>query len=160
MSASLQKYDEKNQQDYDENTDLINVGLDRISSDINLKPTIAQLSQITGLHRNTLNNRSFPKERLRKIKQKRKVYSELKKVEKKDAVKELEDQLDNAKVELIHWFTKFHALELNFQQLQIKTSRTKESLDFHKKDLIEEQEKSKFLNEELNRLKYLIGQEK
>ncbi len=107
-----------------------------------------------------MNNRSFPKEALDKIKKERLVRTTLEKKDKKDFVKELEEQLENAKVELIYWFNKIHTLESDTLQLKIKVVRTKDALDSTRYALKAEQEKSTRIQNELDNLKILIGNEK
>ncbi|MBD1106607.1 hypothetical protein HXV84_08545 [Pseudomonas amygdali pv. morsprunorum] len=63
-----QAFDAKNKLDYDRNTELLAQGLMQIASDPNLKPTMAELSRITGIHRNTIRQRDFPAQRLEAIK--------------------------------------------------------------------------------------------
>lgn len=57
MSRGL-PFDEKNAEDYVENTRKINEALETIESDQSLAPTKANLARLSGLNRNTLYNRS------------------------------------------------------------------------------------------------------
>lgn len=68
-----QAFDAKNKLDYDRNTELLAQGLMQIASDPNLKPTMAELSRITGIHRNTIRQRDFPAQRLEAIKDNRRI---------------------------------------------------------------------------------------
>ena len=49
-----QAYDKKNSDDYEENTSLLKKALSDIESNKKLKATIAQLSAMSGVHRNTI----------------------------------------------------------------------------------------------------------
>lgn len=71
-----QAYDQKNSEDYETNTLSINKALLEIEQDPKLKATIAQLSKMTGIHRNTITNRDWPIQKLREIKDKRKLKDE------------------------------------------------------------------------------------
>lgn len=153
---STLSYDEKNQQDFDGNTDLIHDALDKISSTASLKSTISQLSELTGLHRNTLRDREWPIERINKIKEERKVRAELQKPDKKDQVKELESQLDKACKEVVLWFTKFKEKEQSFSRLELQRDRLTEARNFYQKELMLERDKVKNLEEEVLRIQELL----
>ena len=71
---TVQAFDAKNKLDYDRNTELLAQGLMQIASDPNLKPTMAELSRITGIHRNTIRQRDFPAQRLEAIKDNQSAY--------------------------------------------------------------------------------------
>ncbi|MEF1280572.1 hypothetical protein QTO05_15735, partial [Vibrio fortis] len=64
-------YNESNQNDSDEYTKVINAALYKIESNPGLKPTIAQIVKMTGLHRNTISNRGWPSAKLKEIKAER-----------------------------------------------------------------------------------------
>ena len=119
MSDKKPAYERKNKQDYDEYTDKIHIALDKIEKNRNLKTTLNQLFELTGIHRNTLRERDFPKERLQEIKLKRKVEDELDREPKRNALEELESQLDNAKKELIYWFSKHEQIEAELSQMEM-----------------------------------------
>lgn len=148
-----QAYDNKNEQDYDNITDAIDLGLDKIESTPSLKPTIAELAKLSGVHRNTISKRGTPKNTLKRIKKERRIRAEIDKEDKKDEAKTLEDQLDNAKIELIHWFTKSSSLETENEQLTISLKRFNDSLEFYKNELKKEKDKNTALQEEINLLK-------
>lgn len=160
-----QAYDEKNQQDYKDVTDKINACIDKIEITPSLKPTIAELARVTGLHRNTLYNRDRSpqknneiKTRLNEIKRNRRIKKEIEKKVKKDQVKFLDDQLDNAKLELIHWFTKCSDIENENHELSDINNRLNDSLKFYIKELEEERKKNTNLKEELSLLKTIAEQ--
>ncbi|MGR5151215.1 hypothetical protein [Photobacterium swingsii] len=157
MSTSEpQAYDEKNKADYDAYTDKISIAQEKISSNAALSPTIAELSRLTGIHRNTLSKRGV-QERLDEIKEERKEQAEKKKAKKKDAVKVLEEQLVAAQEEVAFWFNKWNLTECDLRQLSIKHNRKVEALDWHKKELSAEREKCLALQQELNNLKDLLS---
>jgi len=149
-------FDERNQQDYDNYTDKINEALDKIASTPSLKATLTELSRLTGMHRNTLTNRDFPKRRLEAIKEERNVRQELKKRKKKDFVKELEEQLDKAGLELVHWFTMYQAAQRETGDLGLQLKRKQASLESHMKELKAEREKTDILEKELENTKQLL----
>lgn len=68
-----QAFDNKNQPDFDKNTELLAQGIMQIACDKSLKPTAAELSRITGIHRNSIRQRRWPLERLEAIKDNRRV---------------------------------------------------------------------------------------
>lgn len=156
MTDNTQAYEVKNKLDYDEYTDKIHAALDKIKKNGNLKTTLTQISELTGIHRNTLKDREFPKIRLNEIKLERKVRKELDIETKKDALEELETQLDNAKVELIHWFSRHEILEAELSQMEIKFLREKTALEFYKNELQKERDKSEEMQTEVDRLTDLL----
>tara|TARA_R110001583_G_scaffold124150_3_gene275609 strand:+ start:1180 stop:1671 length:492 start_codon:yes stop_codon:yes gene_type:complete len=108
-----QAYDEKNERDYDDITESINDGLLEIRRDPNLKTTIRQLEKLSGVHRNTIGNREWPKDRLKEIALERKVEAELKKKVASSEPKPLEivtDRLEKAHLEILHWFKKYNEI--------------------------------------------------
>ena len=156
MSDKKPAYERKNKQDYDEYTDKIHIALDKIEKNRNLKTTLNQLFELTGIHRNTLRERDFPKERLQEIKLKRKVEDELDREPKRNALEELESQLDNAKKELIYWFSKHEQIEAELSQMEMKFLREKDALEFYKRELKTERDKSKKIQAEVDRLTDLV----
>jgi|TARA_R110002126_G_scaffold88837_1_gene212682 chromosome segregation ATPase len=156
MSDKKQAYEMQNKQDYDDYTDKIHVALDEIEKNRNLKTTLTQVYELTGIHRNTLRERNFPKRRLLEIKNKRKVEDELDKKPKKNQLQELESQLDNAKTELIYWFSKHETIEAELSQMEMKFLREKDALEFYKNSLQTERDKSKKMQTEIDRLTDLL----
>ena len=78
-------FDVSNKIDFDRNTEALTQGLLRIAADKELKVTVAELSRITGIHRNTIRQRGWPLDRLEAIKDNRRleVLASKVKVEKK-----------------------------------------------------------------------------
>lgn len=160
------EFDEQNQVDYEENTKKISEALDKIENDATLSATLAELSRQTGLHRNTLRDRSLivgdlaisttVSDELSRIKLAKKIKKEQKKQKTKDAVKELEDQVENAKRELVAWFTKFRNLSEEFSQLEIQLNRKDDLVGWYKKELDKERGKVTSLQERINVLEDLL----
>ena len=65
---SNEAYDQKNNDDYEAITSALNIALIDLQNNKKLKPTIAQLSKMTGIHRNTITNRGWPVQKLNQIK--------------------------------------------------------------------------------------------
>ncbi|WP_420229728.1 hypothetical protein ACOBWA_14150 [Psychrobacter sp. ER1] len=68
----MNAYDQKNSDDYDANTLLLEKALSDIKGNKRLKATVAQLSEMTGIHRNTISNRVWPVQELKQIRDSRK----------------------------------------------------------------------------------------
>jgi len=156
MSDKKQAYEKQNKQDFDDYTDRIHAALDEIEKNRNLKATLTQVFELTGIHRNTLRERDFPNRRLLEVKKKRKVEDELDKKPKKNQLQELESQLDNAKNELIYWFSKHETIEAELSQMEMKFLREKDALEFYKNALQTERDKSQKYQTEVDRLKDLL----
>lgn len=69
---SNEAYDQKNNDDYEAITSALNIALIDLQNNKKLKPTIAQLSKMTGIHRNTITNRGWPVQKLNQLKDIRK----------------------------------------------------------------------------------------
>jgi DNA repair exonuclease SbcCD ATPase subunit len=157
----IRAFEEKNQEDYEENSILINECIHKIKGDLELKPTLSQLAKLTGMHRNTLSNRVWPKQQLDEIKLERereKKNDTVEKVSKKDQFRVLEDKLDKAKLELIHWFTKTRDLQDSKTQLEANLQRMTEARDTYRDKLESERKKAKSLESEVERLSDLLNE--
>ena len=149
-------YDNKNEEDFHDNTDLIVSKLDEIEKDKTLKSTISQLSELTGLHRNTIRDREWPITRLKEIKEKRK-KSGVKKVEKdKSHFQVIEDKLDNAQKELVYWYRRCQENEYEVEQLEINYKRMANSKNKYEKLMQEERDKNEDLMKKIDLLNQLI----
>ncbi|EKY4195860.1 hypothetical protein RCQ53_003129 [Vibrio harveyi] len=166
MSATTSyEFDDRNQADFLENTEKINKALKIIENDKTLSATLAELERQSGLHRNTLRNRSLTvgdlqiettvSDELKRIKIIKKNKKEQDKSDKKDHVTELENQLENAKNELVYWFTKFQTLSQEAGQLDIQLSRKADLVDWYKKELEKERLKARSLEDRINLLEEL-----
>lgn len=69
---SNRDYGQKNSSSFEAVTSILNNALIDIENDKKLKPTTAQLSKMTGIHRNTISNRVWPVQKLNQIKDTRK----------------------------------------------------------------------------------------
>lgn len=149
---------EKNKNDFDKNTNLLNVAIEKIHRTSSLATTIAELSRLTGLHRNAISNRIWPGQKLNIIKEQREKLKK-KKIEnlrKVPPVKIAEDKLDNAKRELVYWFTKCSDNEQQIKQLSTNLKRMSDARNDYEKMLKQERLKTIRLTSELNQLKELI----
>ncbi|MEI6894319.1 MAG: hypothetical protein V5789_06735 [Colwellia sp.] len=151
-------FDEKNSSDYEKNTDLLHLAMEKIHQTPTLSATIAELSRITGLHRNAISNRVWPGQKLHEIKEHRKQLK-TKTVEnlvKIDPVSVLEEKLDNAKRELVFWFTKCTDNEKQIKQLNTNLQRMSDARSNYENMLKQERLKTEELKTELNQLRMLI----
>ncbi|WP_133178698.1 hypothetical protein [Shewanella decolorationis] len=145
-------FDAVNQERHDKNTVEIQKALQRIRDDYTLKPTVKVLSDLSGMHRNSLRNRKWPIEELDRIKIERNknIVSDVAK--EKSKVTSLEDILDNAKNELIYWFNMAKDLEKQNAQLLIKLDRISSSRDYYENAYKEEINNVKDLKEQIKLL--------
>ncbi|MCK8043694.1 hypothetical protein MSG37_02255 [Shewanella sp. 1CM18E] len=153
-------YDEKNQESFDENTNKISDALDAIRKDRKLKATKAQLVALTGLHRNTFDpkgSRSWAGIELEIIKKQRAKESKQSKVTKKQESQNLNALLDQSKLEILHWFTKYSESERDLDKLRIRSKRDHESLEWHKAEIKKEREAKNALEKRIELLESLLN---
>ncbi|MBE0459729.1 hypothetical protein [Pseudoalteromonas prydzensis] len=152
-------FDIKNQRDFDENTEKLVAAIDKINNTPSLPATIAELSRLTGLHRNAISNRGWPNQKLKLIKEKRKTQeqAETKSTIHKNPIKVLEEKLDNAKNELVYWFNKNLDNEKQIKQLEINLERMSLARNDYETMLKNERIKSMELTKQLEQLKNLIS---
>jgi hypothetical protein len=101
-------FDQKNKDDFDQYTELLTRALFDIGANESLKATVAELSRLTGMHRNTIRQRVWPLERLEIIKENRRIEVLRNKVSNKkpvDPMVVLTEKLESARIEVLHWFT-------------------------------------------------------
>ena len=147
MSAN--SFDAANQIDFDRNTEVLTQGLLRIASDKSLKPTAAELSRITGIHRNTIRQRQWPVERLEAIKENRRaevIAEKVKAEKKKDPKSILLERLEKSRLEVLYWFDKFQCSENEVLTLEKRLNSIRESREYYVK--MYEQERSKVQDRE------------
>lgn len=159
------EFDDKNQEDFDANTKAITDALLVIENDKKRSASLAEVVRLTGLHRNTLSNRSIVvgtlkiqttvSDEIDRIKEVKKEQKKADKTTKKQYTTTLEEQLDNAKNELVFWFKKYRDLSLEFGQMEMQLARKVDLVDWYKKELQAERDKSKSLEEQVNLLKEL-----
>jgi hypothetical protein len=130
-----QAYDEKNKGDYEEYSNMLSEALLNIQNNKKLKPTIAQLSKMTGIHRNTIALRIWPSQKLDEIKKTRKI--EAKKIEAKSLLSSidkkalLEGQLDQARKEVVYWFNEFQDMKRFFTHSDQRFNQAREARDYY-----------------------------
>ncbi len=155
----MAEYDEKNQELYDANTDKIHKALDTIRQDKSLKVTKAQVSSLTGLHRNTLStqgSRDWVGIELEIIKNERENDSKRSSITKKKQENNLQKLLDQAKLEILHWFTLCKEHERELEKLRIRLNRDNDSLEWYKKELKKERKSKSELEERIQLLESVI----
>ena len=151
-----QAYDQKNSEDYETNTLSINKALLEIEQDPKLKATIAQLSKMTGIHRNTITNRDWPIQKLKEIKEKRKLKDEESKNHMVVNEISLGEKLVLTQNEVIYWFNQYQDIKLSFENTNNQLKKLKESNNYYR-EMYEKHKKQVVLAElEINRLKELL----
>ena len=151
-----QAYDQKNSEDYEMNTLSINKALLEIEQDPKLKATIAQLSKMTGIHRNTITNRDWPIQKLKEIKDKRKLKDEESKNHMVVNEISLGEKLVLTQNEVIYWFNQYKDIKLSFENTNNQLKKLKESNNYYR-EMYEKHKKQVVLAElEINRLKELL----
>ena len=152
-------FDTKNQRDFDENTEKLVAAIDKINNTPYLPATIAELSRLTGLHRNAISNRGWPNQKLKLIKEKRKTQeqAETKSTVNKNPIKVLEEKLDNAKNELVYWFNKNLDNEKQIKQLEINLERMSLARNDYETMLKQERDKTTELTKQLNIMRDLLS---
>ncbi len=106
--AEAHSFDQKNKDDFDRYSEMLSQALFDIAGNDHLKATVAELSRLTGIHRNTIRQRVWPLARLESIKENRRLEILRQQVSKKkpvDPVVFLTEKLEAARVEVLHWFT-------------------------------------------------------
>lgn len=151
-----QAFDDKNRIDFDRNTDVLAEGILKIASDNSLKPTAAELSRITGIHRNTIRQRKWPLERLEAIKDSRRVevLAQRVKAEKKQDPKTiLMSRLEKSRLEVLYWFSRFQDSENSVFTLEKRLNTMRETRDYYVKELEKERIKSQAQEVEIKKLR-------
>ncbi len=157
----MAEYDEKNKELFEENTNKIWFALDTIRQDKNLKPTKSQVTALTGLHRNTFSSkgaRAWVSIELEVIKKQRQEDLQRTKITKKQQEKNLQALLDQSKLEILHWFTKYSESERELNKLRKRSKRDFDSLEWHKNELLKERQVNKELEERLELLEILLNE--
>lgn len=149
----------KNQRDFDENTEKLLTALDKINNKPSLPATIAELSRLTGLHRNAISNRGWPNQKLKLIKEKRVIQrqAEAKPTINQNPIKVLEEKLDNSKNELVYWFNKNLDNEKQIKQLKINLERMSFARNDYEAMLKNEREKTMELTKQLTIMRDLLS---
>lgn len=152
---NTQAYDEKNQLDYDEYTRRLNNALDEISKNTNLKATIKEVARLSGVGRNTVADRGFPKERLKEIKDQRKRKTLDDKKQKRTELEIITEERDKLATEVVLWFSKYSKAKRDSDSYEIQLKRALESGEFYKREFDRQKNLINALeakNEQLNEL--------
>ena len=152
-------FDIKNQRTFDENTQKLVAAIDKINNTPSLPATIAELSRLTGLHRNAISNRGWPNQKLKLIKEKRVIQrqAEAKPTINQNPIKVLEEKLDNSKNELVYWFNKNLDNEKQIKQLKINLERMSFARNDYEAMLKNEREKTMELTKQLTIMRDLLS---
>ena len=133
---SNEAYDQKNRDDYDANTLLLEKALSDIKGNKRLKVTVAQLSEMTGIHRNTISNRVWPGQKLKQIREARKTkeksLEEQVRLSTNDAKNALEAKLSRAQSEVIYWFNEYQDTKRVAEHSDKRLQKMRESRDYYK----------------------------
>lgn len=157
----MAEYDQKNKENYNNNTAKIWSALDEIRQKKELKTTKTQVAELTGFHRNTLSPkgaRDWVGSELNLITLQRKEESKRSKVTKKQQENNLQGLLDQSKLEILHWFTKYSESERELEKLRRRSKRDCESLEWHKTELGKERKAKKALEERIELLERLLNE--
>lgn len=101
----MQPFDGKNQEEFDAVTERINEALLAIAGDETIKATATEIARLANIHRNTVNNREWPLDRLKAIKEDRRLNKAKNKTKQPDK-ESLSDKLTKANLEILYWFNK------------------------------------------------------
>ncbi|MEZ9170352.1 hypothetical protein AB4122_02680 [Vibrio cyclitrophicus] len=156
----MAEYDEKNREKYDKNTEKIQSALDAIRQDKSLKVTIAQVVSLTGLHRNSLSRqgaRGWVGVELEIIRQLRQEDLARGKITSKQKEDNLQNLLDQSKLEILHWFTCYSESERELDKLRNRLKRDTQSLEWYKLELKKERQVQEVLKERIELLESLVG---
>ena len=133
---SNEAYDQKNRDDYDANTLLLEKALSDIKGNKRLKVTVAQLSEMTGIHRNTISNRVWPGQKLKQIREARKTkeksLEEQVHLSTNDVKNALEAKLSRTQNEVIYWFNEYQDIKRIAEHSDKRLQKMRESRDYYK----------------------------
>ena len=132
----MKAYDQKNHDDYEANTLSLKKALSDIKGNKQLKATIAQLSEMTGIHRNTISNRVWPVQKLKQIRETRKTeeksHEEQVRLSTTDVRNALEAKLSRAQNETVYWFNEYQDMKRIAQHSDKRLQKMRESRDYYK----------------------------
>ena len=158
--SDLSAFDQKNKEDFDRYSEMLSQSLLDIASNHSLKATVAELSRLTGIHRNTIRQRVWPLERLESIKENRRLEVLRQQVSKKnpvDPVALLTEKLEAARVEVLHWFTQAKSAEDEARVNEKKYQDMVGSRDTFKSLLADSNKRLLDSQKEIDRLKQVIS---
>ena len=153
---STQAYDEKNQLDYDENTRKLNNALNEISKNISLKATIQEVSRLSGVSRNTVADRRFPKTRLKEIKEQREKKALENKVQKQTELETITEERDKIATEVVHWFSEFVKAKDDRDDFERQLQRSIDNASYYKREFDKQKETIKALQAKNEQLQDLL----
>lgn len=153
---STQAYDEKNQLDYDENTRKLNNALNEISKNISLKATIQEVSRLSGVSRNTVADRGFPKTRLKEIKEQREKKALENKVQKQTELETITEERDKIAKEVVHWFSEFVKAKDDRDDFERQLQRSIDNASYYKREFDKQKETIKALQAKNEQLQDLL----
>lgn len=156
----MAEYDEKNKEQYDLNTKKIEEALLAIRKDKKLKATKKQLVDLTGLHRNTFDSkgsRSWVSQELEIIKSIRQEQPKRKITTEKRQEENLQKLLDQSKLEILHWFSKYSESERELDKLRHRLKRDNDSLEWYKAELVKGRKSQVALEERIELLESLLS---
>ncbi|MBF4222890.1 hypothetical protein EAY74_21830, partial [Vibrio anguillarum] len=79
-------------------------------------------------------------------------------VTKKQQEQNLQALLDQSKLEILHWFTKYSESERELDKLRIRSKRDYESLEWHKSEIGKERKAKKMLEDRIELLESLLNE--
>lgn len=149
-----QAYDAKNEQDFNDVTERINEALLKIAGDPSIKATVTELANIVGVHRNTINNREWPVERLKAIKAQRRAELERKAVtrDEPNPVDVLTSKLELARLEILHWFNKYNEVTALYEAVSENVKLLSKTRENYKREVESLKERNRRLEEEFERV--------
>lgn len=155
-----QAYDQRNKEDFERYSESLAEALLQIQNDTKLKPTIAQLSKMTGIHRNTISSRVWPAQKLYAIKEARaEAANKKKEKERRNAVDQqslLAEQLNQARKEIIYWFNEAEDFRRFYEHSDKKFRQMRDARDLYKEKYEDNTKLLLSANEEIARLQDLL----
>lgn len=158
--SDLSAFNQKNKEDFDRYSEMLSQSLLDIAGNESLKATVAELSRLTGIHRNTIRQRVWPLERLESIKENRRLDVLRQQVSKKnpvDPVVLLTEKLEAARVEILHWFTQAKSAEDESRVNEQKYENMVGSRDTFKNLLADANKRLLDSQKEIDKLKQVIS---
>lgn len=158
--SDLSAFNQKNKEDFDRYSEMLSQSLLDIAGNESLKATVAELSRLTGIHRNTIRQRVWPLERLESIKENRRLEVLRQQVSKKnpvDPVVLLTEKLEAARVEVLHWFTQAKSAEDESRVHEQKYENMVGSRDTYESLLADANKRLLDSQKEIDKLKQVIS---
>lgn len=130
----MNAFDEKNRQEFDDVTERINEALIRLQNGSSIKCTVSSLAKLAGVHRNTINNRIWPLERVKAIKEARKIELEAKRnaIQEVDPTVELKENIDRCMKEILYWYGKSNEYKMLYESMSSQFVNMTKSKEFYR----------------------------